>query len=233
MTGPAAGRPAGEQPPRVAADPAPNAGRPLTAPAAPGEGRVWRRPTGRGMPAGAPSRPTGELPRGDGTVGRFLAIAAVAVAVFAAGALLGGPLGLAPAPVPTATPAFAAGAAPVAGAFADLLAQAGQLTVALTDGDGEPAGAVVVSTADRRLIVVTRTAIPADEPWVVAFERDGERTPIGTLVSEPDAVSGAPVSWWIGELPDALPTDAFATGDRIVVVPEARTWETPALEAAY
>lgn len=225
-----------------AADPsAPAAGaRPLTAPPAPGEGRVWRRPGGIAQPASVPGTTAPGAPQA-GTrraapvpgLGRFLGLAAAAVALLAAGAALGGPLGLVPAPAPAPSVAPGAAAAPLLGAAADLLELPGQLTVPFTDAAGEPAGAVILAPGSGRLIAVTRALPPGADAWVVVLERDGMRTRIGPLERAADPDAGGAVAWWIGPLPETLPVDAGRAGDRILVLPTEGIGGTPLLDARF
>ncbi len=206
-------------------------GRPLSAPPAPGEGRVWRRP---GAPRREPA-PAAEPPGGrSGTPGavRFLLIAAAAVALFVAGAALGGPLGLVPAEAP-AEESVTAPAAPLIGGLADLLELPGQLTASLTDGAGEPAGAVILAPGSGRLALITRAELPVTPALLVVLERGGIRTPIGPLTAAPDAADGSTVRWWIGALPEGLPVDTGLVGDRILVLAEGDVGGTPLLSATF
>ncbi|GEM_PF-3835030 len=206
-------------------------GRPLSAPPAPGEGRVWRRPGApRREPAPA-AAPRDGGPGGPGAV-RFLVLAAAAVALFVAGAALGGPLGLVPADAP-AEESVAAPAAPLLGGLTDLLELPGQLTASLTDAAGEPAGAVILAPGSGRLALVTRAELPAAPPLLVVLERGGVRTPIGPLTAAPDPADGSTVRWWIGALPEGLPVDTGLVGDRILVLAEGDVGGTPFLAASF
>ena len=144
-------------------------------------------------------------------VGRLLGVAAGAIALFAAGALLGGPLGLMPGATPAPSPRVASPAA-LAGSLADLLGLAGQVTVALTDAAGEAAGAVILVPADGRVAIVTRALGPSPAGWSLVFERDGARTTVGPIETgtdaganaDTDAGADAGAGWWAGTLPEGI-----------------------------
>lgn len=151
--------------------------------------------------------------------------AAFAAALFLAGAVLGGPLGLV-SQEPGSVEVTDSQAAAVALAVNRVLQQPDHLAVPLVDGAGAAGGSVLFDPASRELVVVSQAleAIPEGSEYGCYLERDGERTRVGRLKVVGDA------AFWMG--PMAEPSDAGRRGDRFVVVREDRP-EEPVLSGEF
>ena len=122
-----------------------------------------------------------------------------------------------------------------------MLFRSGQVTVALTDGAGEAAGAVILVPADGRVAIVTRALGPSTAGWSLVFERDGARTTVGPIETGPDAGADADTDagadagagWWAGTLPEGIVPAPGAIGDRLLVVPADEPYGEPLLVASY
>lgn len=147
-------------------------------------------------------------------VTRAALAAAAAVLLFAAGALLGGPLGLVP--TPAAPPALDR-AAFISAAVDRVLAQPGHRVLELHDQAGARSGTLVFDQASRELVVVSRALEPSatGREYHCFVERDGERSWVGRMVEYEG------ISWWAGPLDE--PADAGGPGDRFLVVREGDT----------
>lgn len=155
-----------------------------------------------------------------------LAIAAAfAAALFLAGAVLGGPLGLVSREAPDTSVADAQAAA-VASAVDRLLQQPEHMMVPLVDAAGSSGGSVLFDPASRELVVVSQAleSIPEGREYGCYLERDGQRIRVGRL----KVVGGA--AYWMGPMDE--PVDAGRRGDRFVVVRDDRP-EAPVLSGAF
>lgn len=139
---------------------------------------------------------------------RYLAIAAaVAAAIFLAGAFLGGALGLAP-----ASPDDEA-AAHIVAAVDRIVAQPDSVQLAVSQASsGAHAGTLLFDPANNELVILSRslTAPPSGEEYGCYLERQGARTRVGRMRVEYGT------AWWVGKMED--PADAGAPGDRFVVL---------------
>ncbi len=151
--------------------------------------------------------------------------AAFAAALFLAGAVLGGPLGLV-SQDPNSVEVTDTQAAAVASAVHRVLQQPDHMIVPLVDGAGAAGGSVLFDPASRELVVVSQAleAIPEGSEYGCYLERDGKRTRVGRLKVVGDA------AFWMG--PMAEPSDAGRSGDRFVVVRDDRP-EEPVLSGGF
>lgn len=151
--------------------------------------------------------------------------AAFAAALFLAGAVLGGPLGLV-SQDPSNVAVTDARAAALAAAVDRVLQQPDHMTVSLVDGAGAAGGSVLFDPDSRELVVVSQAleAIPEGIEYGCYLERDGQRTRVGRLKVVGDA------AFWMG--PMAEPADAGRSGDRFVVVRDDRP-EAPVLSGGF
>jgi hypothetical protein len=165
----------------------------------------------------------------------FLAVAAAAVFLFVLGAALGGPLGLIQG---TTAPADTSGRVElekVVGRMSDLLQLPGAMVASLTDGDGEPAGAVILAPGNTTLAVVTRALepLPEDGRYVCLLERDGVRYEIGYMKFAGDPEAPGEVAYWAGPIADDVPVDAGLPGDQFLVFVEGDTGGEPLLSTTF
>lgn len=197
------------------------------------------RPIGGMVPAVAlpgGSLPSGALPavlpviapasRASAPRPAVLALAAAfAAALFLAGAVLGGPLGLVSRDDGDAVVTDTL-AATMASAIDRVLQQPGHRMVPLVDASGAAGGSVLFDPGSRELVVVSRAleALPEGRQYGCFLEREGERTRVGRLKVVGDA------AFWMG--PMVEPGDAGRSGDRFVVVRDDRP-ETPVLSGGF
>ncbi|MDQ3493052.1 MAG: hypothetical protein M3452_07310 [Chloroflexota bacterium] len=201
--------------------------------------------TGALRPAGATSGPLGELsvsnagPHGPSAPAApvpparpatprpgVLAIAAAfAAALFLAGAVLGGPLGLVSREAPDTSVADAQAAA-VASAVDRVLKQPEHMMVPLVDAAGSTGGSILFDPASRELVVVSQSleSIPEGREYGCYLEREGQRIRVGRLKVVGDA------AYWMGPMDE--PADAGRSGDRFVVVRDDRP-EAPVLSGGF
>lgn len=155
-----------------------------------------------------------------------LAIAAAfAAALFLAGAVLGGPLGLVSQEAADTSVADAQAAA-VAAAVDRVLQQPEHVMVPLIDASGATGGSVLFDPDTRELVVVSQSleSIPDEREYGCFLEREGERIRVGRLKSVGDA------AYWMGPMDE--PGDAGRRGDRFVVVRDDRP-EVPVLSGGF
>ncbi len=208
LRGPAAGMPSTVAP--VQAD----------APAATGIGRQTPRLTALGDTASKRDRPvsvavpgveTSDASQAVGTVSttptgftiRRSLLAAAVVVLFVTGALLGGPLGLAP--VHDDASAELTKALAYA---ADVLGQPEHVVASLQTPAGAPGGAVALAPGSGDLVVVSGALAPPSggQRYVCYFERDGERTAVGSMWFVGTS------AYWTGESRTPVTRAAGATG---------------------
>ncbi len=151
--------------------------------------------------------------------------AAFAAALFLAGAVLGGPLGLV-SDDRNDVAVIDTQAAAVAAAVHRVLQRPEHVTVPLVDAAGEAGGSVLFDPASSELVVVSEAleAIPEGREYGCFLERDGERTRVGRLKVVGDA------AFWMGPMTE--PADAGRSGDRFVVVRDDRP-EVPVLSGGF
>lgn len=151
--------------------------------------------------------------------------AAFAAALFLAGAVLGGPLGLV-SQDPHDVAVTDTQAAAVASAVDRVLQQPEHVTVPLLDAAGAAGGSVLFDPDSRQLVVLSEALepVPAGSEYGCYLERDGERTRVGRLKVVDDA------AFWMG--PMAEPADAGRSGDRFVVIRDDRP-EAPVLSGGF
>jgi hypothetical protein len=187
-----------------------------------------RSPTDLRLSTSAPIEPAALVPPGRVATPRprVLAIAAAfAAAIFLAGAVLGGPLGLVSQEGPDTSVADARVAA-VASAVDRVLQQPEHMIVALVDAAGVSGGSVLFDPMSRELVVVSQAleAIPEGREYGCFLEREGQRIRVGRLQVVGDA------AYWMG--PMDAPSDAGRRGDRFVVVRDDRP-EAPVLSGGF
>ncbi len=151
--------------------------------------------------------------------------AAFAAALFLAGAVLSGPLGLVSRDGGDAGPQDTLAAA-MASAVDRVLQEPGHRMVPLVDASGAAGGSVLFDPVSRDLVVVSQAleALPEGREYGCFLERGGERTRVGRLRVVGDA------AFWMGPL--AAPGDAGRSGDRFVVIRDDRP-ETPVLSGGF
>jgi hypothetical protein len=154
-------------------------------------------------PGAAGSRPAGAT---HWRVGRYLLVAAAVVALFLAGARLGGPWGLAP-----LDQAPAVNLADALVFAANVLDDPGHVVAALRTPAGATGGAVALVPDSGELVAISGALTPpADgQRYVCYLERDGQRTEVGWMW-----FTGA-AAYWTGAI--AEPGDAGRPGDRFIV----------------
>jgi hypothetical protein len=184
--------------------------------------------TGVARATSAPIEPAALVPPGRVATPRprVLAIAAaIAAAIFLAGAVLGGPLGLVSQEGPDTSVADARVAA-VASAVDRVLQQPEHMIVALVDAAGVSGGSVLFDPMSRELVVVSQAleVIPEGREYGCFLEREGQRIRVGRLQVVGDA------AYWMG--PMDAPRDAGRSGDRFVVVRDDRP-EAPVLSGGF
>jgi len=132
--------------------------------------------------------------------------AAAVVALFVAGALLGGPLGSAW--VNSDTSAELANAIVYT---AGVLEKPGHVVAALQTPTGAPGGAVALAPESGDLVVVSGALTPPSDGqrYVCYLERDGQRTEVGSMWFVGTS------AYWTGEISN--PADAGRPGDRFIV----------------
>lgn len=154
------------------------------------------------------------------TVRWLLVAAAAAVALFVAGAILGGRL--APAgPVPTQGTAVASPVAPrgdpgrVLAEVALILQSTDHAMAALQTPEGDAGGVVVVSPGSDRLAVVSSVLDepPAGTRYVCLVDRGGVQSQVGYMRWVPTS-DGRGLAFWAG---DATPGDLGRSGDVFIV----------------
>jgi hypothetical protein len=187
-----------------------------------------RPPTDLRLSTSAPIEPAALVPPGRVATPRprVLAIAAAfAAAIFLAGAVLGGPLGLVSQEGPDTSVADARVAA-VASAVDRVLQQPEHMIVALVDAAGVSGGSVLFDPMSRELVVVSQAleVIPEGREYGCFLEREGQRIRVGRLQVVGDA------AYWMG--PMDAPRDAGRSGDRFVVVRDDRP-EAPVLSGGF
>ncbi len=140
------------------------------------------------------------------TIRRSLLAAAAVVVLFVTGALLGGPLGLAP--VHDDASAELTKALAYA---ADVLGQPEHVVASLRTPAGAPGGAVAVVPGSGELVVVSGALAPPSggHRYVCYLERDGGRTAVGSMWFVGTS------AYWTGEI--SGPSDAGRPGDRFIV----------------
>ena len=160
------------------------------------------------QPASRPPGASGSRPAGATRwkVGRFLLVAAAVVALFLAGARLGGPWGL--------TPLDHGPAVKLAEALvfaANVLEDPDHVVAALRTPAGAPGGAVALVPDSGELVALSGALTPPPEGqrYLCYLERDGQRTEVGWMW-----FAGA-AAYWTGAI--AEPGDAGRPGDRFIV----------------
>ncbi len=156
----------------------------------------------------------------------MLAIAAAfAAALFLAGAVLGGPIGLVSPDDRDGAPQDTVAAA-MASAVDRVLQQPDHMMVPLVDASGAGGGSVLFDPVSRDLVVVSQAlgTLPEGREYGCFLEREGERSRVGRLRVVGDA------AFWMGHLVE--PGDAGRSGDRFLVVRDDRP-ETPVLSGGF
>lgn len=150
--------------------------------------------------------------------------AAFAAALFLAGAVLGGPLGLVSREADTSV--ADARVAAVAAAVDRVLQSPERRLVQLVDAAGSGAGSVLFDPDSRELVVVSRSLQPLPEgrEYVCFLEREGKRIRVGRLRVVGDA------AYWMGPLDE--PPDAGRSGDLFLVIRDDQP-EMPVLSGGF